>query len=166
MSNKLKNQLYRKIERIIGEKIPSNLDLILERAGFETEESLLTLIDSNQLAETESYISENKDILKGTPYEYLILLNSVFKFKIGHKLLIQSIAKKLFETKQSNSSKKNNKKDRHDNGVVVIDSINIEEKKLKEVLIAKVVRFAKKNSIEIALDESFISEFERKTGVI
>lgn len=146
-------ELFRKVERILHDKLPTKIDQILFNAGFDSETALLALNHEN-IAEAERYINENKQILIGTSYASFCTENSVFKFKPGHKATILSIAKALKESKSTNKKKKK------------CESEPLDDEKLKQALITKVFNFANKQSFELLLETSDIIDFKREEDKI
>lgn len=95
------NRLFKKIEKIIGEKFPAGLDKIIESAGFNTETSIYGL-NSEEIKNIETYVNENKAILKNTGYEQLVNQSDAnFKFKPGHANFLKGLPESLRTNKET-----------------------------------------------------------------
>lgn len=99
------NQCIAKLTRALKEKLPSTLEKILIESSFDTETSILG-IDSDIIAEIESFVNDNKHILENTEYDCVVKSNTNFKFKPGHRSVLKLLPKSL---KDYNNSKKKKK---------------------------------------------------------
>lgn len=154
-----KEVFIRKLQRIVGKNLPRGLDTIIYEAGYDAESALAT-IDSTAIKNIEEYINENKSILKDTVYEDIIVNNSVFKLKPGHKAIILNLPKALenYEEKKPTNLVQNTSK------------VNTEEEKegevLKKNLVDKLNKFGKKYLFGFNnFSESSILEFRKENGV-
>lgn len=76
------------LEIYLKENIPKDIELILQRSGFDSKLALQS-IDEEVIAEIEQYANEDRSILANTSYEN----TAIFKFKPGHKLFLLNLSK-------------------------------------------------------------------------
>lgn len=84
------SQLWKKVERKTGTKIPIHLKTILVATGFDNEWSVLN-INQDNLNTIEDFVNANKNIINGTKYEN----RETFHFDIGDKTVILSLPQHL-----------------------------------------------------------------------
>lgn len=151
------------LENLFGEKLPGRIDKIIFEAGFDTNCALLS-INSSSIVEIEKYINENKNILVDTAYDSCLKNDTRFCFKPGHRALILSIPKKL----EKNKEKKSLQKPEKINYQIETNVVNkhLDEHKLKDAIINKVVKFAQKCSFELTIDISAIFDFREESGKV
>lgn len=125
------------------------MKLILRRSGYEHEISLETLNDS-KIEKIESFMNENKHLLKKTVYDS----TQVFKFMPGHRAVIEEIPKKIVEL---NKYRQRKAESEAENAVLVSEEQKI---KLKQSLIDKLIKYAKGLNCVISLQFTDIVEFE------
>lgn len=65
---------FQELRNILKENVPIDIETILNRCGFDTELSFLS-ITSDTLIEIEEYINEDRSFLQGTSYHKIFLLN-------------------------------------------------------------------------------------------
>lgn len=86
----MKANVFKSLEKFIGDKFPDKLDEILTSAGFDVKGSLLK-IDEHTVTTIENFINSNAEnfvsILHGTKYESI----KPFKFLPGHVALITNL---------------------------------------------------------------------------
>lgn len=143
-----KDEFSRKLHKIVGKKLSQGLEKIIFESGFDSEYALTTL-NPETIKTIEEFINENKNVLKGTVYESVIESNSVFKLKPGHKAAILSLPKALTDYEA-----KINK-----------NFVSSTEEKLKQSLLKKITKFARKCSFEINFGVSSIFEFQQRNEV-
>lgn len=142
--------LYTKLARALDSKIPVTLEKNLIASSFDSEASILG-INSEIIKELELFVSQNKNILENTEYSHVLNNNSTFKFKPGHKSVLNLLPKCLRDYNLKNSGKKQQNK----------QSANAErdEEQLKELLIKKLLNFCTKHSFVITFETSLIQNY-------
>lgn len=88
--------LFTKIARALKEKLSTTIQEILTQSSFDSEASILG-INIEIIKDIEAFVNDNKHILIGTEYAYVLQTNSVFKFKPGHRSVFILLPKKLQE---------------------------------------------------------------------
>lgn len=134
--------LFTKLEKALSTKIPLTLKKILIESSFDSEAAILG-INTEIIQELESFVNQNKNILESTEYVEVLNTNSIFKFKPGHKSVLNLLPKCLRDYKNKIRAKKSPNSE-HD------------EDKLKEVLIQKLLTFCAKISFELTFEKSLI----------
>lgn len=148
-----KEIFLRKLKIIVGRILPRGLDNIIYEAGYDAESALAT-INSATITNIEEHVNENKQVLKDTVYEDLLLNDLPFKLKPGHKAIILNLPKLL----EQNESKKLT-------GLVPAPSNPSRDQILKDSLVKKIKKFAIKCSFELDCDETSILEFRQENAV-
>lgn len=157
------NKIYIKIQKEINEKLPAGLDKILKSSGFDTLVSI-SAINETGIKDIENYVSNNPAVLIGTEYEPSadqLQNNYQFKLKPGHKHFILNLPKSIEKLRLKEDEKQNKRiasrqiQDR-------ITIVGIDEHKLKEKLVHKVLNFTRSKSFEILFDLSHISQLQKK----
>lgn len=72
------------------DKVPNDIELILQRNGFDTKLALQS-IDESVIEEIEKQGNEDRSILANTSYENV----KNFKFKPGHKIFLLNLSKEV-----------------------------------------------------------------------
>lgn len=139
------DKVFKKIEKLISGKIPEGIEKILSDTGFDLESTIL-LIKEDSIESIETYLKQNVQILVDTPYANFTENNRDFKFKPGHKAFILNLPKVLQEKKKK---------------IITISDIE-----LKEKLVGKVANFCSKNSVQVTVDTSYITQFQQISGKI
>lgn len=160
-----KSELFKKIEKIIGEKFPAGLDKIIESAGFDTERSIYGL-NSEEIKNIETYVNENKTTSQHTGYEQLVNQSGTnFKFKPGHVNFLKGLPESLRTYKEKKELKK--KDTQNEKTVKSKVGTSIDDEILKNELLRKVVNFFAINSFQLVSDTtSLISSFTRENDII
>lgn len=157
MSGRVKSKIFAKLESILKEKFPAGLDQIIESAGFDTETAIISL-KAEDIKSIESLATANKSILKSTAYEVsdadLDNVDFQIKLKPGHVNFILNLPKILQEKKEKQKNKSKKIRLDEDANETVLD-----DDKLKEKLMNKVINFYSKNSYQLICDANSISEF-------
>lgn len=78
------------MEIYLKENIPNDIELILERNGFDSKLALESL-DENLIAEIEQQANDDRSILANTSYENVV----TFKFKPGHRIYLLNLRKQM-----------------------------------------------------------------------
>lgn len=82
--------VFRELEIYLKENIPNDIELILQRNGFDSKLALQS-IDEEVIAEIEQQANEDRSILANTSYENI----AIFKFKPGHKIYLLNLSKQV-----------------------------------------------------------------------
>lgn len=72
------------------ESIPNDIELILQRNGFDSKLALESL-DEDLIAEIEQQANDDRSILTSTSYENV----ATFKFKPGHRIFLMNLKKQV-----------------------------------------------------------------------
>lgn len=72
------------------ENIPNDIELILQRNGFDSKLALESL-DEDLIAEIEQQANDDRSILTSTSYENV----ATFKFKPGHRIFLLNLKKQV-----------------------------------------------------------------------
>lgn len=153
------SELFRRLETILEEKLPIEIEKILVHAGFDTKNSLLEL-NQDSIKQIEDHVNENKFLLEGTVYEHILRQNLNFKFKPGHKALIFSLPKLI--SNKIKSTKKRKVESELETTESDQTNTTVEKSQLISTLIQKIYRFAEKLSFEVILNETHISDFRQE----
>lgn len=137
-----------KLARALKTDLPNTLQKILVESSFDCEASILG-INTEIIKEVESFVNQNKHILENTEYEAVLKNNSIFKFKPGHKSVLNLLPQRLRDYKS------NKKSDKKKDGLTQQQ----EEEQLKDELIEKLSNFSGKNSLGISFEKSSISNY-------
>lgn len=78
------------MELFLKDKVPNDIELILQRNGFDTKLALQS-IDESVIEEIEKQGNEDRSILANTSYENV----KNFKFKPGHKIFLLNLSKEV-----------------------------------------------------------------------
>lgn len=78
------------------DKIPNDIELILQRSGFDSKLALQS-IDESVIVEIENQGNEDRSILANTSYEN----TENFKFKPGHKVFLLNLSKEVISWKEN-----------------------------------------------------------------
>lgn len=123
------------LEKFAKEKFPPCIKLILISSGYDKLNSLRQ-IDAGKVGEIETFVNENKDLIKNLEccfkdqYQKL----AVFKFLPGHKALVLGIPKQI-EQMKSMVRKKSTKK---------LSSKSLSDADLKQKLISNLLKYTGK----------------------
>lgn len=157
--NSSKNRLWCNLEAIAGGSYPKYFKKILLKAGFDNC-ATLKLISEKTIPDIEAYVQKNKHLLKNTPYERRHrgrgkqnLKQSAeqndenFKFSLGERLLLLSIAENIRKIEPKPERDKKKKK--------IIPS----EDTLKSILLKKLQDYSKQTKFNYFLTEKNICKF-------
>lgn len=171
-----KINIFKLLEKYIGEKFPDNLDGILILCGFDGKGCLLK-IDFDSVGLIEDYINSTRQkfdaILKGTKYEH----ETPFKFLPGHSALIRSLPEFLLAIDSEKEKQKIEKKTRKrvpalcditasTTATTTDESTHTisqeESEKIKQLMIYKINSYCAERNIEFKLLERYILKFKGK----
>lgn len=160
----------KKLERLIGDKFPCNLDRVLLAAGYDSLYTISQITDRD-ITDIEVDTTENNPTaLIGTKYcprREDLDENFVFKLKPGHKTFIKSLANVIKRAKQKKNKKLGNSVD-YDSSA---DSEEIPRPSAHRVhslsptnLLAKISKFCKAKGLDFTFGESSVSPTITKTN--
>lgn len=135
--------VFTKIERILGQKFPKDIKKFLLSAGYDTA-SIISIITTEDIKIIENFVNSDLSILNDTTYK-VPENGSQFKLKPGHKQFITKLPQIIKDYKNSLTKR----------------GEFPSEKQLKEKLIKKVENFLSKISITVHLDNSCIGNLEK-----
>lgn len=78
------------VNQLLGENIPSDIRLILEKSGFDTILSLQNIKESD-ITDIEAYVNTDLSILRETTYKN----EARFKFRPGHKTFLVALPHRI-----------------------------------------------------------------------
>lgn len=157
-----KTSIFKKIELILNDIFPRDIEKILIATGFESK-SLISLITESTINIIEEHINSDLSILEETSYDSS-KSGFVFKLKPGHKEFILNLLKLLNQSKENKQKSKNKendgKKENEQNKLKLLDAAT-----LKGKMVQRVTDFFERNSYTVNFDTTCIDElkyFENK----
>lgn len=143
-----KPNVIKELENFTHDHFPKFILNVLIKCGFDNKNSI-KLINEESIKILETYVNENKNILKNTNYKS----NIEFKFAIGHKLLLLNLPQYLenYEKSLSESKKQSNKKDIE----------NISPLELKKDLLNKLQNYTEKFKFDFIVSDQLIEELDK-----
>lgn len=91
--------VFEKLESFTGDRIPEIVIKVLKAAGYVTE-SILKLINEEEINKIEEYVRKNRIILKGTSYEN----ENNFEFLPGHRVFLSNLPNDIGRMKEVNKN--------------------------------------------------------------
>lgn len=149
--------IFRKIELILKDKFPRDIEKILIATGYESS-SVISIITESTINVIEEHVNSDLNILEHTSYDST-RNGFVFKLKPGHKEFILNLPKLLIQAKETKQKSKNKEKE-NDQNLNQNKLKSLDPETLKEKLVHRVTDFFARNLYTVNLDTTSVHEFQ------